>query len=525
MKCPPDCCAAPCACSTARQIIGQKSWLGFAGGFAFPGFKANWVYATWSDAGAYDPSSGSWTFAVSSLQLDSTTFTYACTGSTSAFNPGDLVLQEWPAAGPMTDYLTGLTQRYPKYYRVFICTAAVAGSTISPFLDTAHFEAWDFLTWDPSNPGAEGADGAPDVGGPSGWPMSPVNAVAQRAIFSQTTNTAQFEVTTTTVLNNFPLFPATMTNLIALMGATNDSCNSFSDMTVQECAASGTLVYDWTFANRYDETTPTYTAPGTAPSTEQAPLIFPNVPSRLTIGWGPTYTYVGATVTIDSLFFISGNQGHQLVTWSFSSTSIVFEFAAWDWNSAVEYEAIPFKEGPLASAPATVTQTITLGGDSYLWSDVSADAQALMEATNFSDQPCNSSRTNTWNTDGTGNSGATVGTIGGLGPWSGCTVGTPITGAIAFNKCPATPDMALLTQYMARAQVTPCAGTACLRTYNCPTVTCHTFTADGTTGYVLDPNAASGTLLAVKNIAALTPGEAAAVNQSISGSTGSCSCT
>jgi hypothetical protein len=402
------------------------------------------------------------------------------------------VLQEWPAAGPMTDYLTGLTQRYPKYYWVFICTAAVAGSTISPFLDTAHFQPWSFDNMIGTTP-------IPDQGGPTAWPTSPWPSAGNRAIFSQTTDTAQLEVTTTTVLNNFPLFPATITGLIAKMGAPNDSCNSFSDMTVQECAASGTFVYDWTFANRYDGIEPAYTAPATAPSTEQTPLVFPNVPAQRVVGWGPTYTWSGSNETIDSLFFISGTQPPALVTWASGAASLTFEFAAWSWNSAVEYEAIPFKEGPLASAPATVTQTIALGGASYGLSDVAADATALMNGTEFSAIAWGTSWTNRWSSSGEVISTQNVVASQSTGITESGAVGTPVKWGVAINGSPF--EAGDFSYFMTQALVDIC-GNYCLRTYAEGTsgpVSCSNGNVNGFAPFTLSPPATPGQSVAAYN--------------------------
>jgi hypothetical protein len=444
----------PCAWPRAKQVVGQKGWLGFAGGFAFPGFKANWLYTSYNDSGAYDPASGEWTYSVSSPQLDGSTFNYTCAGSAPNFAVGDLVLREWPGAGPLTDYLTGLAWSYPKCYWVFICTAAITGSTADPNLDAAHWALWDF--------GKEGSYN--DTPGPSGWPDGANNG---RAVFAQTTNSAQLEVTVTTTLANFPLFPATITAAelatIGMTGANSDgSANSFSDMTVPECSAAGAFVYDWTFANFYDGTQPTYTAPATAPSSEQSPLIFPNVPPQRVVGWGPVTSGSGPGTVVDSLFFISGTQNPALVTWSFSASSITMEFAAWSWNSDVEYEFSPYHWGALASAPATITQTVALGGASYTLATVAAQCEALIAAVPFNSIAWGTSWTATYNSAGavvvTPNVGVTVAnSITEAGA-----VGTPVQGAVAINGCPFVPGE---TGCFLTAALVDVCGNYCTRTY------------------------------------------------------------
>jgi len=474
----------PCACPRAKQIVGQKSWLGFAGGFAFPGFKANWLYTRYNESGAYDPTSGEWTYSVAGAGADGT-FTYACTGAAPNFAVGDLVLREWPAAGPMTDYLTGLTWSYPKYYWVFICTAAITGSTQDPNLDTAHFQLWDF--------GNEGSFN--DTPGPSGWPDA---APGGRAVFAHTTDTAQLELTATTVLNNFPLFPEELTGLVALIGApdNSDTTQTWADPTVREASASGTFVYDWTFANRYDGTQPAYTPPATGPSAEQSHLVFPNVPAPRVVGYGPGYTETPA-YALTSILVIGGTQPAALVTWSASASSITFEFAAWSWNSDVEYEFMPFHWGALASAPATVTQTITLGGASYSRSEVAADCSALIEATPWSSIAWGTSCTATYDSGGdivlTPNVAATVAnSITESGA-----VGTPVKWAVAINGCPFIPGE---TGYFLTAALVDVCGNYCTRTY-----------AEATTGPASCVNGNINGYAPVELDPPATPGQSAAI--------------
>ncbi len=482
-------------------------------------------------------------------------FTHPCTGSAPNFAAGDLVLWEIPAAGPMTDYLTGISQSYPKIYSVYVCTNAITGSATNPALDGSHFALWDY--------GNEGS--YPDQQGPTVFPMAD-----SFALYSATTDTARLEVTTTTVLDNFPLFPATfsaaeLATFGGGLGANGDgSANSFSDMTGAQCGADGTFAYDWTIPTvtadsmtfPADSASPTYTPPSTLPSTEQAKLLAGagfvgyHVPPLPVVGYSPTYNG-GTPNLVVSVFIISGTQAPGLVTWSYNSSQITFQLAYWSWNTDVEYEFLPFHYGALASAPATVTQTVALnagvGAGSYTLTQVAANATALMNSTDagsatFANMPCNATRWNSYSLTGavvassTGPDDTYLGTLettGGsqfVGAYYGnasCKVGsTPMAGAASMNGC---KFFGLIddnyTYFMTKSQVTPCAGTACVRSYNCPTVTCATFTADGTTGYTLDPTAAAGTLLATLSMAALTPGESAVVYQTVSGSTGSCSCT
>ena len=475
----------PCACPRAKQIVGQKSGLGFAGGFAFPGFKANWLYAVYDEDGAYEPSSGQWTYTVSSPQLDGSTFTYVCTGSAPNFAAGDLVLREFPGAGPMTDYLTGISQTYPKIYHVYICTNAITGSGADPSLDTAHFQLWDFHQ--------EGTFS--ETQGPSGWPWTGANF----ALFCQTTDTAQLEVTTTTALNNFPLFPVALTGLTAKIGAGNDTARSFSDMTVQECSAAGTFAYDWTFANNYDGTEPAYTAPSAAPSTEQTPLVFPAIPAQRVVGYGPTYSGAGSSQVMESVFFISGTQPAALVTWAFSATALTFEFACWSWNDDVEYEFMPFRWGPLASAPATVTQTIALGGASYTLAEVAAQALGLMNATTFDSVAWGTSWTNSYNASGAVVSTRNVASSVATAISESGSVGTPVTWGVAING---SPFVAGETSYfMTRALVDIC-GNYCTRSYAEGTsgpIACANGNVNGFAPFTLNPPSTAGQSVAAYN--------------------------
>jgi hypothetical protein len=478
----------PCQCPRAKQIVGAKQWIGWAQAFAFPGFKGNWVNSygesgeytggAWqatADGGAISPPATEWNFAV-----------------------GDLVVQEFRAEGPFTDYLTGLSQSYPKYYQVYLCQAAITGSATRPSDDSTHFVAWDYqpfyvnaggqLIWG----GGAGAyhDGTPDPGGPSGWPAG---AVAPRAVFSSTTDTANLELTVTTELDNFPLYPATLSGLIAKIAGANDTAAAFNDPACPEASASGTFVYDWTFANNYDGTPATSTPPATTPSTGQAGLIFPNLPLRRSVGYAPSGHWDGGAYVLDSVFVINPSPPATylpgLVSWNCSSSSITFKFAAWSWATSVEYSFDLDHFGDQATAPGTITQTLVLGGSSYSLSEVASQAATLMAATPFASIAWGTSWTNTYNTSGgvvsTQNLAASVATA----ITASCKVGTELKWAAAINGCPFVAGES--GYFMTKALVDVC-GNYCQRTYNCPTVTCVNGNVDGYAPIEIDPPATAG---------------------------------
>jgi len=466
----------PCACPRAKQIFGAKKWLGFAGGFNFPGFKAN--YSTVECA---------WTYAVSGAG-DSGTFTYTCTGSAPNFAVGDLVLQEFPAA-TATDYLTGITQTYPKYFWVYNCIAAINGSALAPSNDPEHFIRWTFGTY-----------GGSDAGGPSGWPGGLVNglyaSVGSRYLNSQTTDTAQLEVTTTTTLNNFPLFPATISGLKALLPSSgNDTAATFDDPNSPYLAANGTFTSQWQFPNTYDGATPAYTAPTTAPTTQQAYFIFPIVPVLPIFTFSPDPSYAD----LQQIYALeTPNDGPALVSWSFSATSITFEFAVWYLNTYLSYGLPPGYE-TCASAPATVTQTITLGGASYSKSDASTQAAALMAATTFDSIAWNTSWSNAWDTSGNLVTTQNIpGQYGTFIPEAGG-VGTPVQFGVALND--SLTFEGVTTCYMTQALVDIC-GNYCLRTYAEGTTgptSCSNGNVNGFAPFTLSPPATPGQSVAAYN--------------------------
>jgi len=482
----------PCACPRARQIVGRKNWIGYAGGFAFPGFKANWV-RTWQNNpplyGYYygAVTGGAWQFSADGG---------AITGSTANFAIGDLVLRENPPIGPLTDYLTGNVRNYPKFWNVYICTAAITGSATDPDTDTAHFQPWTWL---------ENTTGAPSNGaGPSGWPMGTLG----RTLGAYTTDTTHLEITVTTELDNFPLFPATMTGLIAKLGANNDTANSFSNTSVQETAAAATFPCDWTFPNNYDATTATYTPPSSSPSSPQSLLLFPSLPSQRVAGFAPTYNWSGGTPIMVSVFadaapaWTEGTTPYPgLISWSFSATAIQFKFSAWSWTSNVTYNIGLGYFGSLASAPATVTQTITLGGAAYTQSDAIAQAGALRDAITFDSIPWRTSWRNTYDTSGavvsTQNFASTIETAI---EESGA-VGAPVPWAVSVNGCPWEAGQ---TQFFStKAQVDIC-GNYCIRTYACGTsgpTACANGNVDGYAPFTLAAPSAPGQSQAAYNAA------------------------
>ena len=483
----------PCQCPRAKQIVGQKSWIGFAGNFAFPGFKANWLYAEYNSDGSYVSSSGEWTYSVSGAGFDGS-FTYACTGSAPTFAVGDLVLREFPAAGPMTDYLTGLSQSYPKYYQVYICTTAITGSAADPALDTAHFAPWNYC--DEPYPDTDSA-------GPSGWPTSfalpALGTGKTRAVFSQTAASAQLELTLTTTLANFPLFPATISGLTTTLGISQDECNTWQVPTVQEASASGAFAYDWTFANNYDGAAATYTPPGAAPSTEQAPFMFPLVPTPGVVAYVPTGHYSGSAYVYDSLLTIGGANPPALVTWAFSASTLTFQFAAWSWTPDVSFAELPGGGGygALASAPATVTQTIALGSAPYTLFEMAAQALALMNATEFSDIAWGTSWTNTYGPTGTVVSTQNTTATAATAITEAGAVGTPVNWAVAVNGSPFAPGGT--SCFMTQALVDVC-GNYCTRTYAEGTtgpIACANGNVDGFAPFTLSPPATPGQSAAI----------------------------
>ena len=447
----------PCACPRAKQIVGSKNWIGWAGSLQFPGFRGNWVNTygvygeytggAWqetADGGAIRPPATEWNFAV-----------------------GDLVVQEFRAEGPFTDYLTGLAQSYPKHYQVYICTAAIAGSASRPSDDPSHFTPWDFRVFNVVSGTLHAAAGQPR-GGPSGWPISMGQRMVGGAgtVNSDTTTSAQLELTITTELDNFPLYPATISGLTAALGASDDTAAAFADATVAEASASGTFAYDWTFANNYDGTAPTYTPPGTAPSAEQARLVFPNVPYQRSVGYQPAGHWSGSTYILDSVFIIDpsppANYLPSLVTWSFSSASVSFKFAAWSFDSDVEYSFALGHFGALATAPGTITQTLTLGGAAYTLATVASQAAGLRDAISFDAIAWRTSWTNTWDATGAVVSSQNfAATIMDSISESGA-VGTPIPWAVAVNGCPFTAGA---TQYFSTKALVDVCGDYCARTY------------------------------------------------------------
>jgi hypothetical protein len=417
----------------------------------------------------------------------------ALTGSVATFAVGDLVLREFPPIGPLTDYFTGIAQSYPCFYHVYICKAAVTGSTTDPATDSTHFYPWDFCVFYVNDSGqliwhgGGGAyyDGAEPAGGPSGWPLE----MGSRAVFAVTTDTAQFDLTITTELDNFPLYPATLSGLSAKLGATNDTANSLADETVQEASASGTFTYDWTFPNRYDGTTATYTPPSPLPSTEQGHYIFPAVPLQKPIGFIPHYPGDGS---VDSVLKIDASPPavyyYSLVSWSFSSTTISFEFAAWSYADDVEFSIELEHFGPLASAPGTITQTLTLGGTSYTLGDVAADAATLMGATTFASIAWGTSWTNTWDHTGALVSTQNFAVTAADAITCACKVGTEVKWGAAVNGL----FLSGVTYcYASKALVDVC-GNYCQRTYNCPTVTCVSGNVDGFAPVEIDPPGTPG---------------------------------
>jgi hypothetical protein len=472
------------SCPSAKQFVGKKGWLGFAQGFNFPGFKACWQYTyTYTDGIAFKSGSVGWVYG----SCDGGALT-ASRGSGN-FNQGDLVVLEWPAIGPIEDTLTGINQSYPKKYRVYVCIAPVTGSTTGPDADTAHFAAWDFKRFNFGGPGGTLQDvGGDDDGGPSGWPMS----MGSRLLGGFTVDTAHLEVTVTTTLANFPLYPATVSGMTALLGSVNDTANVFpAGSTILPTAASGTFAYQWQFPNNYDGTTPTYTAPGTAPTTAQSNGLFPIV----TYGYGNVsdaddgmcewQPYIDGTYTLQYVLVLRNAPAEpaHLVSWSFSSTALVFEFAAWSWSAG---------EHQLASAPGTITQTIALTGATYSLSDVAAQATTLMNAVAFGSVAWGTSWTNAYDHTGALVTTQNVAFDVTNSITCSCRIGTEVKWGAAVNGLFLTESTDVgVGLYCSKALVDIC-GPYCQRLYNCPTVTCTSGTVDGFAPVEIDPPGTAG---------------------------------
>jgi len=470
----------PCACPRAKQIVGRKTWLGWAGGFVFPGFKGNWVntypggaWQSSASGGAVSAPAGGWNF-----------------------NVGDLVLRHFPAVGPITDFCTGTAQSYPEYWNVYICTTAITGSATDPDTDTAHFQPWNWQAPSGYEPSA-----------PSGWPCS----MGTVALWDETTDSALLDCTITTVLNDFPLYLESLAGVGAKLGYANDPSSWFSETTCQEIAASGAFAYDWLFPSAtfggalgvYDGTAPIYMPPSTLPTASQSLLCFPSLPYMRVVSYAPTWDGSGNILSV----FNDSNPSWNpctgpypgLVSWNCSSTSLQFEFAAWFWNTDVEYNASLGYFGAQASAPATVTQTLALGGSAYTTSAVAAQAVALSNAIPFSSIAWGTSWTETYSAAGalvstpsTPSSPSTAITESGA-------VGTPVPWAVAVNGCPFQAGQT--TFFSTQAQVDIC-GNYCARTYEFgvsgPTA-CANGNINGYAPLTLSPPATPGQSVAAYN--------------------------
>ncbi len=431
-------CGNPCCnngCNIAKQIVGSKLWIGFAQQFNFPGFKDNF-------SGWYGGGTGAW-------------------ASGGNFAVGDLATRE-------VESQTGGGITYPAYYYVYICIAAVTGSTADPHTDTAHFQPWNY--------DVTGSGGSP--GGPSGWPTA--LAIGARQVWSSSTDTAYFELTVTTEFDNCPSigpdgYPYTDIEGDHLYYGWNDTGqNAFTLACEHVDGANSPFAYNWNFPNRYDGTAATFTGPGSAPDADQSALLFPALPQTpLMYNGGDTLNQLQTR----------GLDLPRLVSLTASDTSLSFVFALWI-NDAIGpgYQAV-------YGAPATVTQTLQLGGSTYTLSEVAGDATTLMGAANFASIAWNTSWTYTWDTGGalvsTQNLAHSVETdvTGGLA------VGTTITWGAAVNGLYTT---GVTSCYCSKAQVNVC-GNYCTRTYNCPTVTCVSGSAGSTpTAVEIDPPGTPG---------------------------------
>jgi hypothetical protein len=464
------------SCPQAKQIVGQKNWMGWAQAFAFPGFKANWVN-TWDY-----PYTGTDQAGIP-VKTGSTGWTYSCdggaiSGSAPNFNAGDLVLLELPG-GYGQDSFTGNTQTYPKCWVVYKCIAGITGSATDPAQDTAHFAQWDYNV-------IHNGDNVP---GPSGWPSGSGLGGTGRLLASTLTDTAHLDITVSTELDNWPLY-----SLPLFWNTVNWP---WQDPNAVGSAAAGTFTYDWSFPSRYDGTTPTYTGPGTAPSTAQAKVVFPNVPTMQNIVVDPIHNLfaIGSPPSGQVGIYpygpeIPGQPFSALVSWSFSSAQLVFQFAAWTWlvSPDVDSEEFPAQQ---CSTPATVTQTITLGGATYSLSQVSADATTLMNATSFSDIAWNTSWTNTYSPSGAVVSSRNFSSSVANVITASCAIGTPVQIKYGADVAGQAAGINGWPYTFSKALADVC-GNYCLRTYNCPTVTCVSGNVDGFAPVEIDPPGTAG---------------------------------
>ncbi len=282
--------------------------------------------------------------------------------------------------------------------------------------------------------------------------------------------------------------PTAISGLTAALGTSNDSAPAWADASAQEAAAAGTFVHDWTFPGNYDGTAATYTPPGTPPGAAQAELVFPALPYQRTVNFSPVYPGGGA---INSVFAIVASPPAVylpgLVSWACSASSLQWEFAAWSWNASVEYSFALGHFGALATAPGTITQTITLGRP-YSLSDVAAQAAALMSATTFAAIAWGTSWQNTYDATGAVVSTQNFAFDVTNAITASCRIGTEVKWGAAVNGLFTSGAASC---YCSKALVDVC-GNYCQRTYHCPTVTCVSGNVDGYAPVEIDPPGTPG---------------------------------
>jgi len=419
----------PCCqeCNVAKQIVGSKLWIGYAQKFNFPGFKDNF-------SGWYGGGTGTW-------------------ANGGNFGVGDLATRE-------VESQSGGGITYPAYYYVYICIAAVSGSTADPATDTTHFQSWNY--------DVTGAGASP--GGPSGWPTA--LGIGARQVWTSSTDTAYFELTVTTEFDNCPSigpdgYPYTDIYGDHLYYGWNDTGqNAFTKACEHAGSANSPFVYAWTLPARYDGTAATFTGPSNAPDSDESLLLFPALPLT------PVMYNGGDTL---QQLQTRGLDLPRLVSLTGSDTELTFVFAIWI-NDYIGpgYTAV-------YGAPATVTQRLQLGGSTYTLGEVAGDAATLRDSTaagaaTFSSIAWGTSWTNTWNAGGgvvaTQNFAFSVENA----ITCACKVGTEIAWAAAVNGLQTS---GVTSCYCSKAQVNVC-GNYCTRTYNCPTVTCVSGSAGST---------------------------------------------
>ncbi len=509
VNCATCCGAAPCTCGAGKQIIGTKLLVGTVSSFAHPGFKANYE--------------SGWT-----LSVTNGSFSYTCTGTIGyVFNPGDLVVGLAQSARTLTDYLSGLTYSYPKTYIVYICTSTCQGANASGAnysgdpSTSGYFTVYNYNEQD-HLPGYNYIGGK--WYGVGGWET-----------FGILTDSTLLGINADVTITDYPLYASNAAivpagdwagyNMSAIgtlgpYGSTPPGYYNGNAGGYPQCENIAGDIYSQTVWNQVTVGGMTFPPDGSAVATGGGGSI---ISDGVRMDWLPHYlkvypAFVNYGGLLVAALTVAAPEAPQLVQWIISTTCISYTFAIWTATTGNDFSFMPgcSSSANIATAVATIRQTVTIFGDSYTTTQVSEQATALMNSVSFASVDCASGTTYTYNADGSIAANPTQTAYPDLTQVSyyvSCTTG----GALPYSSC--FNALSGSNQSIGKCQVTPCSGTFCYRLYNCPTVTCITETASGSS-YTLDPFALSGLLTT-----ALTPGQGAAIYQTVSGSTGSCSCT